>query len=120
MCELIQVYILAGRRQCTKISLPGMKVLAMSFFDDVELALLLELEGGVRVLCTLTYSGRNYENIEPINELSTLALVWYGTVSYTTVLCGKCELIASPLILSWMHHLNFITSRLYPKARVMG
>jgi hypothetical protein len=35
----------------------------------------------VRVLCTLTYAGRELEKIEAITELSTLPLVWYGTVS---------------------------------------
>jgi hypothetical protein len=75
------VYILADRDQCTKVALPGIKVLAISFFDDIELALLLEMDGGVRVLCTLTYSGREFEKIEAITELSTLPLVWYGTVS---------------------------------------
>jgi hypothetical protein len=60
-----------------------MKVLAISFFDDIELALLVEVEGGVRVLCTLTYAGRDFEKIEPINELLTLPLIWYGTVSWT-------------------------------------
>jgi hypothetical protein len=75
------VYILADKNQCTKIALPGMKVLAISFFDNIELALLLELEGGVRVLCTLTYAGREFEKIEAITELPTLPLVWYGTVS---------------------------------------
>jgi hypothetical protein len=58
-----------------------MKVLAISFFDDIELTLLLEFEGGVRVLSTLTYAGREFEKIEAITELSTLSLVWYGTVS---------------------------------------
>jgi hypothetical protein len=75
------VYILADKNQCTKIALPGMKIVAISFFDNIELALLLEFEGGVRVLCTLTYAGREFEKIEAITELSTLPLVWYGTVS---------------------------------------
>jgi hypothetical protein len=74
------VYILANKDRCTKIALPGMKVLAISFFDDIELALLLELQGGVRVLCTLTYEGRDFETIEPIADLEVLSAVWYGTV----------------------------------------
>jgi len=71
-----------------------MKLLAVSFFDDIELALLLEFEGGVRVLCTLTYAGREFETIEAITELSTLPLVWYGTVSRSDLREGN-ELITA-------------------------
>lgn len=58
-----------------------MKVLALSFFDDVELALLVESDGGMRLLCTLTYAGRLFEKIEAITDLPTLPLECDGAVS---------------------------------------
>ena len=78
------MYILSNKDYCTKIALSGIKVLAISFFDDIELALLVELEGGERALCSVTYAGRDFEKIEPIAELATLPLIWFGTVSAPT------------------------------------
>jgi hypothetical protein len=74
------VYILSNEDHCTKVKMP-MKVLALSFFDNVELALLVESEGGERLLCTLNYAERYFEKIEPITELSILPQVWFGIVS---------------------------------------
>jgi hypothetical protein len=58
-----------------------MKVLAMSFFDDVELALLVELKGGLRLLGTIVYAKFVYERIEPIKDLSELSDLEYEEVS---------------------------------------
>ena len=58
-----------------------MKVLAMSFFDDVELALLAELKGGIRMFCTIVYAKFNYERIEPVKDLSELSDLEYEEVS---------------------------------------
>jgi len=110
--KLISVYILVDKNQCTKIALPGMKVLAISFFDDIELAVLLEFEGGVRVLSTLTYAGREFEKIEVITELSTLPLVWYGTVS-CSISTVETRADDSPHTHLPRHHRNSTTSRLY-------
>jgi hypothetical protein len=58
-----------------------MKVLAMSFFDDVELALLVELKGGLRLLGTIVYAKFVYERIEPVSDLSELSDLEYEEVS---------------------------------------
>jgi hypothetical protein len=78
---LMVVNMLANKDRCARIALRDKRVLAISFFDDEEIALLFELEGGVRILGTVGYAKLDYAAIAPITDLSGLPEVTVDLVS---------------------------------------
>lgn len=67
------VYILVlGQHLATRISLEGMTPLALSFFDDEELALLFQESDGGRYLVAFNYASIGFEQIDPIMDLQDL------------------------------------------------
>jgi hypothetical protein len=81
--KLILVYILVNDKQLgTRISLEGVTPLALSFFDDEELALLFQTSDGGRYLVAINYASIGFEQIEPMRGLQDL---FDNEVAFTNV-----------------------------------
>lgn len=77
------MYILVDNKQLgTRISLDGITPLALSFFDDEELALLFQLPDGGRYLAAITYPSIGFEQLDPISNLQDL---FTNKVTFTNV-----------------------------------
>jgi hypothetical protein len=77
------VYILVNDKQLgTRISLEGVTPLALSFFDDEELALLFQTSDGGRYLVAINYASIGFEQIEPMRGLQDL---FDNEVAFTNV-----------------------------------
>lgn len=56
----------------TSFALNGWTVLAISFFDDLELAVLLQSPSGERYLGTIEYISVDYEPVESTSNIADL------------------------------------------------